>query len=59
MAGSMIGRVFSNRYQLTECIGVGGLADVYRAQDNVLGRVVAVMVMLPHLACDVNLTMRL
>ena len=54
----MIGRVFSNRYQLTECIGVGGMAEVYRAQDNVLGRVVAVKVMLPQFAADENFTKR-
>lgn len=54
----MIGRVFSNRYQLTECIGVGGMAEVYRAQDNVLGRVVAVKVMLPQFASDENFTKR-
>ncbi|MEE0845980.1 MAG: Stk1 family PASTA domain-containing Ser/Thr kinase [Eggerthellaceae bacterium] len=58
MAGSMIGRVFSNRYQITECIGVGGMAEVYRAQDNVLGRIVAVKVMLPQFASDENFTKR-
>ena len=36
MTGSMIGRVFNNRYQITERIGIGGMAEVYRAQDNVL-----------------------
>ena len=29
----MIGRVFNNRYQITERIGIGGMAEVYRAQD--------------------------
>ena len=46
----MIGRVFNNRYQITERIGIGGMAEVYRAQDNVLGRLVAVKVMLPQYA---------
>lgn len=54
----MIGRVFSNRYQITECIGVGGMAEVYRATDNVLGRIVAVKVMLPQFASDENFTKR-
>ena len=33
MTGNMIGRVFNNRYQITERIGIGGMAEVYRAQD--------------------------
>ena len=48
----MIGRVFNNRYQITERIGIGGMAEVYQAQDNVLGRRVAVKVMLPQYAAD-------
>ena len=58
MTGNMIGRVFNNRYQITELIGVGGMAEVYRAQDNVLGRIVAVKVMLPQYAADPSFTQR-
>ena len=58
MTGSMTGRVFNNRYQITERIGIGGMAEVYRAQDNVLGRLVAVKVMLPQYAADPNFTQR-
>ncbi len=58
MTGNMIGRVFNNRYQITERIGIGGMAEVYRAQDNVLGRLVAVKVMLPQYAADENFTQR-
>ena len=54
----MTGRVFNNRYQITERIGIGGMAEVYRAQDNVLGRLVAVKVMLPQYAADPNFTQR-
>lgn len=54
----MIGRIFNNRYQITECIGVGGMAEVYRATDNVLGRIVAVKVMLPQYAADENFARR-
>lgn len=54
----MIGRVFNNRYQITERIGIGGMAEVYRAQDNVLGRLVAVKVMLPQYAADPSFTQR-
>lgn len=58
MTGNMTGRVFNNRYQITERIGIGGMAEVYRAQDNVLGRLVAVKVMLPQYAADPNFTAR-
>ncbi len=58
MTGNMIGRVFNNRYQITERIGIGGMAEVYRAQDNVLGRMVAVKVMLPQYAADPDFTQR-
>ncbi len=58
MTGSMIGRVFNNRYQITERIGIGGMAEVYQAQDNVLGRLVAVKVMLPQYAADPSFTQR-
>jgi beta-lactam-binding protein with PASTA domain/predicted Ser/Thr protein kinase len=56
--GNMIGRVFNNRYQITERIGIGGMAEVYRAQDRVLGRLVAVKVMLPQYAADPEFTQR-
>lgn len=52
MAGSMIGKTLNNRYQLTERVGIGGMAEVYRAHDVVLDRVVAVKVMLPQYAAD-------
>ena len=58
MTGNMIGRVFNNRYQITERIGIGGMAEVYRAQDNVFGRLVAVKVMLPPIRRRPNFTQR-
>ena len=48
----MIGRVFNGRYRITERIGIGGMAEVYKAQDQTLGRIVAVKVMLPQYAAD-------
>ena len=58
MTGNMIGRIFNNRYKITERIGIGGMAEVYRAQDTVLGRMVAVKVMLPQYAADPSFTQR-
>lgn len=58
MAGSMIGRTFNNRYKLIERVGIGGMAEVYRAEDKVLGRTVAVKVMLPQYAADPTFTKR-
>ena len=39
---AMTGKILNNRYEVGERIGVGGMAEVYSAQDNVLGRIVAV-----------------
>ena len=58
MTGNMTGRSFNNRYKLIERIGIGGMAEVYRAQDTVLGRIVAVKTMLPQYAADPNFTQR-
>lgn len=54
----MTGRTFSGRYEIKDRIGIGGMAEVYRAVDNVLGRVVAVKVMLPQYAADADFTRR-
>ncbi|MDD5807359.1 MAG: Stk1 family PASTA domain-containing Ser/Thr kinase [Eggerthellales bacterium] len=55
---NVIGRVLNGRYRITERIGVGGMAEVYKAQDMVLGRILAVKVMLPQYAADPEFTTR-
>ena len=45
-------RVCGDRYRVTERIGMGGLAEVFKANDTTLGRTVAVKVMLPQYAAD-------
>lgn len=54
----MTGRKLNNRYLVGERIGVGGMAEVYQGQDTVLGRTVAVKIMLPQYAEDPLFTAR-
>jgi beta-lactam-binding protein with PASTA domain len=48
----MIGRILGQRYEIIERLGGGGMALVYRAQDRLLDRVVAVKIMRPQLSGD-------
>lgn len=44
------GQWLAGRYQLTSLIAMGGMGEIWRAEDQVLGREVAVKVLRPHLA---------
>jgi eukaryotic-like serine/threonine-protein kinase len=44
--------VIADRYEPIEQIGTGGMATVWKAQDTLLGRFVAIKRLLPHLAGD-------
>ncbi len=41
----LVGKTLDKRYEILECIGGGGMAEVYRAQDMLLDRPVAVKVL--------------
>ena len=49
---SNIGKKLDGRYEITELIGVGGMADVYKAQDIMEDRPVAVKILKPEFSGD-------
>lgn len=54
----MPGRKLGGRYTIQDKIGTGGMAIVYRGLDEVLGRTVAVKIMLPQYANDQSFAAR-
>ena len=44
----------NDRYRLGDVIGTGGMSEVYRANDSLLGRDVAIKMLRPEMARDVN-----
>lgn len=54
----MIGKILGNRYRLLELIGEGGMALVYKAEDSLLCRAVAVKILRPQYASDTEFVER-
>lgn len=52
------GIVLNGRYELIEKIGRGGMAEVWAGKDSVLGRNVAIKIMLPQFAMDPDFVAR-
>ncbi len=48
------GMFIADRYEIVEKIGSGGMSDVYKAKDHVLGRFVAIKVLKKEFSEDVN-----
>ena len=48
----LTGQLIADRYLIKAFVASGGMASVYRAQDTVLERVVALKIIHPHLATD-------
>jgi eukaryotic-like serine/threonine-protein kinase len=56
--GTLIGRVFDNRYEVLRALGSGGMADVYLANDQLLGRQVALKMLSSRYAHDAQFVER-
>jgi len=48
-------RLYSHRYEVTHLIARGGMAMVYRAQDTLLNRAVALKILYPELSATLRL----
>src|SRR5919198_1270000 len=52
VSDTLIGNVFDGRYRIERKLGTGGMADVYLAEDNELGRRVAIKILNDRHAAD-------
>ncbi len=53
-----VGQTLPGGYHILDLISVGGMGRVYRAEQSVLGRTVAVKIIHPHLLADENAALR-
>jgi serine/threonine protein kinase len=51
-ADPLIGAVFSDKYEIEQKLGAGGMCDVYRARHVRIGKEVAIKILRPELAAD-------
>ena len=52
VSDTLIGTVFDGRYKIVRKLGAGGMADVYLAEDQELGRRVAIKILNDRHAAD-------
>ena len=55
---TLVGLVFDHRYEVQQKIGVGGMADVYRGKDTLLGRPVAIKILHQNFGGDQDFVAR-
>ena len=55
---AFVGQTLPGGYHILDLISVGGMGRVYRAEQSVLGRTVAVKIIHPHLLADENAALR-
>ncbi|MFW5739417.1 MAG: serine/threonine-protein kinase [Myxococcota bacterium] len=55
---SRVGELLVGKYRLDMLLGSGGVGDVYRAQNTLMGRTVAIKLLKPEHATDENVVMR-
>lgn len=58
MSSTETGQLLAGRYRLTQLLAIGGMAEVWQAQDELLDRQVAIKILLEQFAADPQLRAR-